>query len=146
MNLLPDLTTISCAACGGDGYAILSSGSAGDGLPAEQRAPCPVCGGAGDLAHLHVQAEGPECWCGRHGCLNSVVRVQELLVRAAAGDRDALSELYAAHRPLAELLARRTCRPWRSCRRAGWKDSCRRSSPGCSTTRNSARVITPDSM
>jgi RNA polymerase sigma factor (sigma-70 family) len=35
----------------------------------------------------------------------------DLLVRAAAGDRQALSDLYAAHRPLAEHLARRTCRP-----------------------------------
>jgi len=50
-------------------------------------------GGAGDLAHLHVQAEGPECWCGRHGCLNSVVRVQELLVRAGLRDADEAAEL-----------------------------------------------------
>lgn len=50
-------------------------------------------GGAGDLAHLHVQADGPECWCGRHGCLNSVVRVQELLVRAGLRDADEAAEL-----------------------------------------------------
>ena len=48
---------------------------------------------AGDLAHLHVQADGPECWCGRHGCLNSVVRVQELLVRAGLRDADQAAEL-----------------------------------------------------
>ncbi|GAA5114471.1 hypothetical protein GCM10023339_20250 [Alloalcanivorax gelatiniphagus] len=35
----------------------------------------------------------------------------ELLARVRGGDRQALSELYDAHRPLAELLARRTCRP-----------------------------------
>ena len=50
-------------------------------------------GGAGDLAHLHVQADGPECWCGRHGCLNSVVRVQELLVRAGLRDAEEAAEL-----------------------------------------------------
>ena len=50
-------------------------------------------GGAGDLAHLHVQADGPECWCGRHGCLNSVLRVQELLVRAGLRDAEEAAEL-----------------------------------------------------
>jgi predicted NBD/HSP70 family sugar kinase len=50
-------------------------------------------GGAGDLAHLHVQADGPGCWCGRHGCLNAVVRVQELLVRAGLQDTDQAAEL-----------------------------------------------------
>jgi predicted NBD/HSP70 family sugar kinase len=50
-------------------------------------------GGAGDLAHLHVQADGPECWCGRHGCLNSVVRVQELLVQAGLRDAEQAAEL-----------------------------------------------------
>lgn len=50
-------------------------------------------GGAGDLAHLHVQADGPSCWCGRHGCLNSVVRVQELLARAGLRDADEAAEL-----------------------------------------------------
>ena len=50
-------------------------------------------GGAGDLAHLHAQADGPECWCGRHGCLNSVVRVQELLVRAGLRDAEQAAEL-----------------------------------------------------
>ena len=50
-------------------------------------------GGAGDLAHLHVQADGPECWCGRRGCLNSVIRVTELLVRAGLRDADEAAEL-----------------------------------------------------
>jgi predicted NBD/HSP70 family sugar kinase len=54
-------------------------------------------GGAGDLAHLHVQADGPECWCGRRGCLNSVVRVQELLVRAGLRDADQAAELAATN-------------------------------------------------
>ena len=36
---------------------------------------------------------------------------RQLLERAGAGDRQALADLYAAHRPLAEHVARRTCRP-----------------------------------
>lgn len=35
----------------------------------------------------------------------------DLLARVAAGDRDAFSSLYAAHRPMAEAVARRTCPP-----------------------------------
>ncbi|SDV04263.1 Sugar kinase of the NBD/HSP70 family, may contain an N-terminal HTH domain [Microlunatus sagamiharensis] len=50
-------------------------------------------GGAGDLAHLHVQLDGTRCWCGRHGCLNSVIRVQELLVQAGLHDEEAAAEL-----------------------------------------------------
>ncbi|WP_170853932.1 ROK family protein [Microlunatus flavus] len=50
-------------------------------------------GGAGDLAHLHVQADGAECWCGRHGCLNSVVRVQELLAHAGLRTPEEAAEL-----------------------------------------------------
>ena len=50
-------------------------------------------GGAGDLAHLHVQADGAECWCGRHGCLNSIIRVQELLARAGLANADEAAEL-----------------------------------------------------
>ena len=38
-------------------------------------------------------------------------REGELLVRAAAGDRQAVADLYADHRPMAEQVARRTCRP-----------------------------------
>ena len=38
-------------------------------------------------------------------------REQELLARAATGDRHALSDLYTTHRPMAEHVARRTCRP-----------------------------------
>lgn len=38
-------------------------------------------------------------------------REDELLPRAAVGDRQAVADLYAAHRPMAEQVARRTCRP-----------------------------------
>lgn len=29
-------------------------------------------GGAGELGHVVVEADGPVCWCGRHGCLEAV--------------------------------------------------------------------------
>ena len=40
-----------------------------------------------------MQLDGTRCWCGRHGCLNSVVRVQELLVQAGLHDEEAAAEL-----------------------------------------------------
>ena len=79
MNPLPDLTTISCAACGGEGYALLFSGSAGDGLPAEHRAPCPVCGGAGDLEVCSGCLNVPEVVAGLETC----ACVSDTLKRAA---------------------------------------------------------------
>src|SRR5688500_5539781 len=54
-------------------------------------------GDAPELARPHYPSVGPS--------------EEELLARVRAGDRQALAELYDAHRPLAELLARRTCRP-----------------------------------
>lgn len=36
-------------------------------------------GGAGDFAHLNVDPSGPLHWCGRRGCLESVVGPQQLL-------------------------------------------------------------------
>ena len=53
-------------------------------------------GGAGELAHLHAQADGPACLCGRRGCLNSVVRVQELLVRAGLSSAEQAARLITA--------------------------------------------------
>ena len=50
-------------------------------------------GGAGDLAHLHVQLDGARCWCGRHGCLNAVIRVQELLVQSGLRGEEEAAEL-----------------------------------------------------
>lgn len=36
-------------------------------------------GGAGDFAHLNVDPSGPLHWCGRRGCLESLVGPQQLL-------------------------------------------------------------------
>ena len=84
--LLPDPSTTVAAYFGGlseVGSALVVNGEIFRGAG----------GGAGDLAHLHLQADGPECWCGRHGCLNSVVRVQELLVRAGLRNAEEAAEL-----------------------------------------------------
>ena len=79
MDLLPDLMTISCEACGGDGYALLLFGSAGDGLPAEHGVPCPVCGGAGDLEVCSGCLTVPEVVEGLETC----ACVSDTLKRAA---------------------------------------------------------------
>lgn len=39
-------------------------------------------GGAGDFGHTNVDPTGPECWCGRHGCLESYVGLPKLLADA----------------------------------------------------------------
>ncbi len=36
-------------------------------------------GGAGDFGHVIVDPSGPECWCGRSGCLESLVGLERLL-------------------------------------------------------------------
>jgi predicted NBD/HSP70 family sugar kinase len=40
-------------------------------------------GGAGDFGHLNVDPSGPACYCGRNGCLQSLIGPQNLLT---AGD------------------------------------------------------------
>ena len=37
-------------------------------------------GGAGEIGHVGAVADGPECWCGRHGCLEAVA-AEPALVR-----------------------------------------------------------------
>ena len=36
-------------------------------------------GGAGDFTHLNVDPSGPACYCGRNGCLQSLIGPQNLL-------------------------------------------------------------------
>ena len=36
-------------------------------------------GGAGDFGHLNVDPSGPACYCGRNGCLQSLIGLQNLL-------------------------------------------------------------------
>jgi predicted NBD/HSP70 family sugar kinase len=39
-------------------------------------------GAAGDFGHHNIDPAGPHCWCGRHGCLESLVRSARLLTTA----------------------------------------------------------------
>jgi predicted NBD/HSP70 family sugar kinase len=39
-------------------------------------------GAAGDLGHHHVDPDGPSCWCGRNGCLESLIGPKSLLSNA----------------------------------------------------------------
>ncbi len=42
-------------------------------------------GGAGELGHVTVQPDGPACYCGRRGCLETLVSDQALVEQAIAG-------------------------------------------------------------
>ncbi len=49
-----------------------------------------AAGGGGDFGHLNVAPDGPPCWCGRTGCLESVVGPAALLVSTGlAGPKEA---------------------------------------------------------
>ena len=50
-------------------------------------------GGAGDLGHLNVDLAGPPCRCGRHGCLNSLVGPERLLVEGGLASEDEATRL-----------------------------------------------------
>jgi predicted NBD/HSP70 family sugar kinase len=39
-------------------------------------------GGAGQFGHLNIDASGPECWCGRFGCLESLAGPAALMTNA----------------------------------------------------------------
>lgn len=41
-------------------------------------------GGAGEIGHVAVMPEGPECWCGRRGCLEAVASEPALVREALA--------------------------------------------------------------
>lgn len=49
--------------------ALYMAGGLGAGIVVEGRA---LRGTAGGFGHLAVQVDGPECWCGSHGCLEAV--------------------------------------------------------------------------
>ena len=79
-------------------------------------------GYAGELGHLTTDPDGPACWCGRRGCLElyagaegMLVRlaargihiddVNELILRAEAGDTDVLAVIGEGTRRLARSLS-----------------------------------------
>jgi len=81
-------------------------------------------GGAGEFGHLPVEPDGPDCECGRRGCLEALVAdpalvaegralgvigpkegVQDLTARADAGDRSALTIFTRAGQRLGIAIA-----------------------------------------
>ena len=66
--MLPELILVTCEACGGDGCTLSLTGAAGDGLPAEQREPCALCGGSGEVEVCAGCLEVPEVSGGLEVC------------------------------------------------------------------------------
>ena len=50
-------------------------------------------GGAGDFGHLNVDPSGPACYCGRNGCLQSLIGPQHLLTVGDLLPRDEAARL-----------------------------------------------------
>jgi predicted NBD/HSP70 family sugar kinase len=73
----------------GDAIAAYLGGSRtlGGGLITEGEIFRGAWGGAGQFGHLNVDPLGPSCWCGRSGCLESLIGPVALLVnsRLASG-------------------------------------------------------------
>jgi predicted NBD/HSP70 family sugar kinase len=74
------------AARGWHNVAYLYLGSAGNGcgLLLDGRLYRGDSGSAGEIGHLMVEENGPECYCGSSGCLDAVVGAPALLTRARA--------------------------------------------------------------
>lgn len=66
--MLPELTLVTCGACGGEGCTLALTDAAGDGLPAEQSSPCAVCGGSGEVEVCAGCLEVPEISEGLEVC------------------------------------------------------------------------------
>lgn len=58
-----------------------------------------VAGGGGDFGHLNVASDGPSCWCGRRGCLESLVGPSALLASAGLAGREDAAELVNSDGP-----------------------------------------------
>lgn len=63
-------------------------------------------GTAGEIGHVNVLADGPECSCGRRGCLEALVSAPRLRARIEGlSDAEAAGVLAAAGRQLGKILA-----------------------------------------
>ena len=60
-----------------------------------------AAGGGGDFGHLNVATDGPSCWCGRRGCLESLVGPAALLVSAGLAGPDEAADLVDSDHPRA---------------------------------------------
>ncbi|MEV0903098.1 ROK family protein [Actinoplanes sp. NPDC049802] len=73
-------------------FAALYMGSGiGAGIVVEGRAMRGSHGAAGEFGHVCVQVDGPECWCGGHGCLE-ILAGPRTVVAAARADASAAAE------------------------------------------------------
>jgi predicted NBD/HSP70 family sugar kinase len=61
-------------------------------------------GGAGEFGHLNVDPLGPTCWCGRSGCLESLIGPVTLLVNAKLASGSEARQLVDQDRDKANLL------------------------------------------
>lgn len=63
-------------------------------------------GTAGEIGHVNVLADGPECSCGRRGCLEALVSAPRLRARIdGLSEAEAAGVLAAAGRQLGKILA-----------------------------------------
>ena len=60
-----------------------------------------AAGGGGDFGHLNVATDGPNCWCGRRGCLESLAGPTALLVAAGLAGPEEAADLVDSDGPRA---------------------------------------------
>lgn len=77
-------------------YLTVSTGIGG-GIVANGELYCGADGLAGEIGHMIIQADGPECACGSHGCLESLASgtaiAREAISRLKAGASSLLREM-----------------------------------------------------
>ena len=77
-------------------YVTVSTGIGG-GIIAGGRLLDGACGAAGEVGHMTIDVNGPECPCGRHGCWESLAAGRALAERTAKrledGDASIIGEL-----------------------------------------------------
>lgn len=64
-------------------YVRLADG-VGGGLVVQERLVTGSSGFAGELGHVSVRLDGPDCRCGKRGCLETIASVPAILARCAA--------------------------------------------------------------
>lgn len=91
----------------GDALHLTLSYGVGGGLVAGGLLFRGAQGAAGELGHISVDAEGPRCWCGGHGCLEQVAAVPALLRAAGRRSWERFTEAFAARADTERAVADR---------------------------------------
>lgn len=90
-------TALGVAGRWSDGVtAAVSMGTGVGGAVVDRGALITGVGGAGDFGHVVMEVDGPECPCGGHGCLETLVSGKVLAAAAAELSGTGRSELLAA--------------------------------------------------